>query len=314
MQKIIAVVTRLSRDDEAAWVRRLAMLMPNERVSGFQDLSHSERAQVDIAVVADPDPADLLQLPALTWIHSLWAGVERLISELGPTAKPIVRLVDPQLSRTMAEAVLAWTYYIFRDMPAYAQQQRERVWKQLPYRRAADFTVGILGLGVLGAAAAARLRDAGFGVVGWSRSPKQLPDIETYAGVEGLDGVLAKADILVCLLPLTDETSGLMDAAFLSRLKPGASLINFARGKIVVTADLLAALDDGHVKHAVLDVFDVEPLPAADARWQHPSITVLPHISGPTDVDTAAAIVAANIGEYRMTGRLPSTVNMESGY
>lgn len=314
MRNLIAVVTRLSPDDEAAWVKRLAMMMPSERVVGFGALSDSERAHVDIAIVANPDPADLLQLPALTWIHSLWAGVERLVSEFGTAAKPIVRLVDPQLSRTMAEAVLAWTYYAFRDMPAYAMQQRERTWKQLPYRRADDVTVGILGLGALGAAAALRLRDAGFNVVGWSKSPKQLPDIETHAGFQRLDGVLAKADILVCLLPLTAETSGMVDAEFLSRLKSGVSLINFARGRIIVTADLLAALDRGQIKHAVLDVFEIEPLPADDPIWRHPSITVLPHISAPTDANTAAAIVAANIADYRSNGRMPPTVSIEKGY
>jgi glyoxylate/hydroxypyruvate reductase A len=314
MRKIVAVVTRLSADNEAAWVSRLAAMMPNERVMAFHALSLAERAHVDIAVVANPDPAHLLQLPALVWIQSLWAGVERLVSELGSMAKPVVRLVDPQLSRTMAEAVLAWTFYIFRDMPAYGMQQRERCWKQLPYRRPDDFTIGILGLGALGAAAAIRLRGAGFNVVGWSQSPKQLPDIETYTGPEGVATVLAKTDLLVCLLPLTEKTSGMMNAAFFSGLKSGASLINFARGKIIVTADLLDALDRGQVKHAVLDVFEVEPLPSDDLIWRHPSITVLPHISAPTDVDSAAAVVATNIGEYRKTGQQPPSVDMIQGY
>ena len=314
MQKIIAVVTRLDASGEATWVERLSGVMIGERIMSFQSLSAAERAEVDIAIVANPDPADLLQLPGLVWIHSLWAGVERLVGELGATAKPIVRLVDPQLSRTMAEAVLAWTYYLFRDMPAYATQQRVGNWQQLPYRRPDSVTVGLLGLGALGAAAAVRLRDAGFKVAGWSSSPKQLADVETYAGAEGLDEVLARSDILACLLPLTDETSGLLDADFFSRMKPGASLINFARGKIAVTADLVAALDCGRLKHAVLDVFEVEPLPADSRLWQHQSITILPHISAPTDAETAAAIVAQNIGEYRRTGQLPPTVNMARGY
>lgn len=314
MQKIIAVVTRLDASGEATWVERLSGVMTGERIMSFQSLSAAERAEVDIAIVANPDPADLLQLPGLVWIHSLWAGVERLVGELGATAKPIVRLVDPQLSRTMAEAVLAWTYYLFRDMPAYATQQRVGNWQQLPYRRPDSVTVGLLGLGALGAAAAVRLRDAGFKVAGWSSSPKQLADVETYAGADGLDEVLARSDILACLLPLTDETSGLLDADFFSRMKPGASLINFARGKIVVTADLVAALDRGQLKHAVLDVFEVEPLPADSRLWQHPSITILPHISAPTDAETAAAIVAKNIGDYRRTGQLPPTVNMARGY
>ncbi len=314
MQNIIAVVTRLDASGEAAWVNRLSGIMTGERIMSFQSLSAAERAEVDIAIVANPDPADLLQLPGLVWIHSLWAGVERLVGELGATAKPIVRLVDPQLSRTMAEAVLAWTYYLFRDMPAYASQQRDGNWHQLPYRRPDSVTVGLLGLGALGAAAAFRLRDAGFKVAGWSSSPKQLADIETYAGADGLDEVVAKSDILACLLPLTDETSGLLDADFFSRMKSGASLINFARGKIVMTADLVAALESGHIKHAVLDVFEVEPLPADSRLWQHASITILPHISAPTDAETAAAIVAKNIGDYRRTGQLPPTVNMARGY
>jgi glyoxylate/hydroxypyruvate reductase A len=166
MQKRIAFVTRLSKDNEEAWVSRLSAVMPDERIVAFGALDAAQRADVDIAIVANPDPADLRLLSGLTWIHSLWAGVERLVSELGTSAKPIVRLVDPQLSHTMAEAILAWTLYLFRDMPAYARQQRDRNWNQLPYRRPDSFTVGILGLGALGAAAAARLRDSGFNVLG----------------------------------------------------------------------------------------------------------------------------------------------------
>lgn len=310
----IALVTRLDQAAEQGWRDRLAALLPDERVIAFAALDDTARRAADIAVVANPDPQAIAALSGLRWIHSLWAGVERLVAELPATAPPVVRLVDPELSRTMAEAVLAWTYYLHRDMPAYARQQRQRLWRQLPYRRTADFTVGVLGLGALGAEACARLTQAGFAVRGWSRSAKSLPGVATFHGGDGLRAMVGDCDVLVCLVPLTDETRGLVDSAVLAGLKPGAGLINFARGPVVVTADLLAALDQGRVGHAVLDVFDAEPLAADSPLWTHAAVTVLPHISAPTAPDTAAAIVAANIRAYRADGRLPPLVDRVRGY
>lgn len=311
---MIALVTRMTADVEQLWLTALSQKLPGETIIPFRDLDEASREKVDIAIVANPDPADIAQLRGLKWIHSVWAGVERLVGELGESRLPIVRLVDPQLSRTMAEAVLAWTYYLFRDMPAYAQFQRQRVWQQLAYRRPEQVTVGLLGLGALGAASAARLKEAGFNVIGWSRAAKSLEGVETFHGEQGLDLLLNRSEILVCLLPLTGETKALLDGSRLSMLPKGASLINFARGPIVVTDALIAALGSGAMKHAVLDVFDVEPLPADNTVWDHPAITVLPHISAPTDRQTAAAIVAGNILTYRETGAFPPTVDMARGY
>lgn len=311
---MIALVTRMADDVEQLWLASLSQKMPGETIVPFRHLDEAARARVDIAIVANPDPADIAQLPGLKWIHSVWAGVERLVGELGESRLPIVRLVDPQLSRTMAEAVLAWTYYLFRDMPAYARLQKQRVWQQLAYRRPQDVTVGVLGLGALGATSAASLKGAGFNVVGWSRGPKSVDGIETFHGESGLDLLLGQSDILVCLLPLTGETRGLLDGARLALMPQDACLINFARGPIVVADDLITALDTGALKHAVLDVFDVEPLPADAVYWGHPAITVLPHISAPTDRETAAAIVAGNILGYRTNGTLPPTVDLERGY
>jgi glyoxylate/hydroxypyruvate reductase A len=288
--------------------------MPGEDIRAFGALAPEERAAVEIAIVANPDPADLAQLPGLAWVHSLWAGVERLVAELGDFRPPIVRLVDPELARTMSEAALAWTYYVFRDMPLYAAQQRAAQWIQHSYRRPDQTTVGVLGLGELGAAAAARLHDAGFNVAGWSRSPKELPDVTCRSGDDGLAETLAASDILLCLLPLTGETRGLLDTRRLALLPRGAKLINFARGPIIDTPALVAALDRGEVGHAVLDVFDVEPLPSDSPLWRHPGITVLPHVSAATDPDTATAIVAQNIAAYRADGSLPATVDMRRGY
>jgi len=310
----IALVSRLNDAEAQAWRDRLAALLPDERVLPFEALDQGQRRTVEIAIVANPDPAQMAALPGLKWIHSLWAGVERLVAELGPDAPPIIRLIDPELSRVMAEAVLAWTYYLHRDMPAYGRQQSQRVWRQLPYRRPGDLVVGVLGVGELGAAACARLSQAGFAVKGWSRTPKALAGVETFVGAAGLAAIVGASDIVVCLLPLTAETRGLIDARFLEGMKPGAALINFARGPIVVDADLRAALDRGALSHAVLDVFDIEPLPQSSPLWGHGAVTVLPHVAALSAPESAACIVAAAVLGYRATGCLPAAVDRTRGY
>ena len=314
MPNLISLVTRLDQAEEDAWLEALTATMPNESIVSFRTLDPSQRHDVEIAIVANPDPGDVAALPHLALIQSLWAGVERLVSELGPSAPPIVRMVDPEMARTMSEAVLAWMYSIQRDMPTYARQQRERVWRPQPYRKPSDMTVGLLGLGALGAASAQRLSIAGFRVVGWSRSPKHLPDVEALSGEQGLAAVLSMSDVVVCLMPLTSETRGLLNTRRFAQVKPGAALINFARGPIVVEPDLLAALGSGRISHAVLDVFDDEPLPATSPLWTHPDVTVLPHISAPTDRRTAAEVVAENVRRFRRGERMSDVVDANRGY
>lgn len=310
----LAFVSRGDATSEAAWIAALNAAMPEEKIISFSELSDDQKRDAQIAIVANPDPAHIAALPGLKWVHSLWAGVERLVAELGQSAPPLVRLVDPELSRVMAEAVLAWSYYIQRDMPAYRLQQQQRVWSELEYRHPRDMTVGLIGLGELGTASSLKLRDAGFNVVGWSRSQKSLDGIETVSGEYGLRHLLQCSDIVVCLVPLTEQTRGLLNADRLAEMKKGASIINFARGPIIATDDLLSALDSGHLAHAVLDVFEVEPLPESSALWDHARVTVLPHISGPTGRESSAGIVAENIRNWRSSGKLPITVDMRRGY
>ncbi|MGX7706180.1 2-hydroxyacid dehydrogenase [Methylobacterium sp. Gmos1] len=315
MSEPIAFLGNLDAEEEADFLAALSAAMPEETIRPFRTLDAQERAGIRIAIVANPDPAEVALLPNLAWIHSLWAGVERLVRDLKGSGVPIVRLIDPELARTMAEAVLAWTYYLQRDMPAYRRQQEAGTWRQIAYRPPAEVAVGLLGLGALGSAAAGRLAGAGFRVAAWSRSPKELPPgVTGFSGPDGLAGLLAESDIAVCLLPLTDETRGLLDAGRLAAIKPGAALINFGRGPIVATDALLAALDRGQLSHAVLDVFEVEPLPPDSPLWRHPGVTVLPHISGPTTPASAAAIVAGNVRAYRGTGRIPAAVDVARGY
>lgn len=314
---VIPLVTRTLAGEEAEWVAALAAAYPEGRVVPLADCSAAARADAVVAIVANPAPADLACLPRLHWIQSLWAGVERLLAELPPDGPAIVRLVDPQLARTMAEAVLAWTLYLHRDMPAYRAAQTARSWQPRPPVRADVRTVGLLGLGQLGMAAAQALRAQGFPVLAWTRAGRALPNVSgvtVLSGTAGLSALLRQAEIVVSLLPLTAATLGLLDAQRFAECRRGAQLINFGRGAVVDEDALLAALDCGRLAHAVLDVFAVEPLPPDSRLWTHPAVTVLPHVSAPTDKASAAQIVAANLRGYFGAGVLPPVVDRARGY
>ncbi len=311
-----SVVPFISRYEEAfakTWIARLSQVLPAETIVLPSGLSTEEKAAAKFAIVAGPEAKHLEGFTGLEWVHSTWAGVEALVQVL-PKGVHITKLVDPMLTARMTEAVLAWTFYLQRRMPEYAALQARHEWHQIPYVRAEQTTVGILGLGELGRSAAERLAANGFQVVGWSHSPKAIPQVRSYTTWHGFEEVLAQADITVCLLPLTEETRGLLGAESLERCKEGASLINFARGPIVDEAALLAALDGGRLRHAVLDVFDREPLPSDSPLWARLDITVLPHISAVTEPDSAAQIVARNVKHWRTTGERPPGVNRERGY
>lgn len=296
------------------WIDSLSRAMPDECVIPFLELSDEQRQRCSVAIVANPDPAALAQLPNLRWVHSVWAGVERLVANANPGAFEIVRLVDPQLANTMAEAVLAWTLFLHRDIPLYAAQQKQLRWLALPCVQFEARTVSIMGLGAMGSAAAMILTAVGFKVQGWSRRLKEIPGVHCFAGEDGLQKMLMSTDILVCLLPLTAQTTGLLNAERLALLPEQAGVINFGRGPIIDEQALRNALDNGNLKHAVLDVFNTEPLPPESWQWQHPRVTVLPHCAAVTNTDTASAIVARHILQYRMTGQIPAGVSVELGY
>lgn len=310
----IPFVSTLDETQEGVWLEVLSKAMPDESILPLRKLTENERKMADVAIVANPDPNDLLTLPNLIWVHSVWAGVEKMLQQQEPPRYSIVRLVDPELSRAMTEAVLAWTLFLHRDMPAYARQQSKALWQPLPYFAAKDRTIGLLGLGELGQHAAQALVKQGFQVQGWSRTEKRIEQVCCLFGDDGLEQILEQSDILVCLLPLTSTTEGLLGSDNLAKIKPGAQLINFARGKIIDEDALLYELNTGRIKHAVLDVFQYEPLPRSHPFWTHPNITVLPHISAPTTPQSASQIVAQNIRNYRHLSLLPKTVDTQLGY
>ncbi|MDB4837749.1 NAD(P)-binding domain-containing protein, partial [Marinomonas sp.] len=255
---MIPFISRLSLSEQNEWVERLSSMMQEETVVPFSSLSEAQKQSCDVAIVANPDPQELLTLPNLKWAQSVWAGVERMVMELPSPSFNIARLIDPNLSLTMSEAVLSWTFFLHRDMPSYRMQQEQKVWQQIPMVLAKDRRIGVLGLGELGLVSARRLIDNGFSVQGWSRSPKAIRGLTCFHGNQGLASLLSESDILVCLLPLTAETQGILSDKNLSFLPEGASIINFARGAIIDDEALLQKLQERKLSHAVLDVFDKE--------------------------------------------------------
>lgn len=285
--------------DWAVWRDALAAALPEaEWLSPEQ--ARLQPDSVEAAVVANPPPGSLAAYPRLGLIQSLWAGVDRLLADPSlPANVPLARMVDPAMNAAMAETALWAVLSLHRGFFAYAQRQRQGQWRVHVQRRADEVRVTVLGQGQMGRSAAERIAQQGYRVQGWRRDAGALAPL------------LAQSDIVINLLPLTDATRGLMNADFFAALPAKASVVNLARGAHLVDADLLAALDSGHLRHAVLDVFHTEPLPAGHAYWTHPHVTVLPHAAAATDPRSAAAVVAANLRAWR--AGLPVAHRVERG-
>lgn len=273
-------------------------------VSGMSPRRWHELLSAERAVVLEPDGADdpaigyavvwrhrpgsLARLPNLKGIFSIGAGVDHILSDPGLPDVPVIRVVDGNLTRHMVDYVAWRVLDHHRQGMLYRAQQPKKIWHEPPQRPAGDISVGIMGLGQLGQAAAQALRALGFAVNGWSRTPRPVESVATYAGDAGLVPFLNATDILVVLLPLTPATEGMIDHALLKELRRrnglgGAVLVNAGRGRLQKDADILRALDDGTLKEASLDVFEVEPLPEASPLWTHPKVFVTPHAAATSD-------------------------------
>lgn len=265
------------------------------------DAEEVAASDVEILVVGNPPGENLLRFDGLRFVQSTWAGVDRLI-ERAPLV-PIARMVAPELTELMTEFVLTATLFLHRRFPSYRRDQARGRWQPRPTLPAGERRVGILGFGELGRPAAHRLAEAGFEVTAWARTPRS-DRVEVYTGKEGWERLLSHSEILVNLLPLTAETRGILDRTAFATLPRGAAVVNAARGAHVVEADLLEALDRGHLSDAVLDVFDQEPLAADHPFWFHDRVTVMPHVAAPSDPDDLAPHVAANIRRF-LEGEAP---------
>lgn len=290
---------RFDAGERDEWLALLRAELPGETVV----VERGDAAEADIAIVANPPSGALQGLPRLQLIQSLWAGVEKLLADESiPPGLPIARMVDPAMNEAMAETALWAVLALQRDFFDYQRQQARVQWRPHPQRRADEFPVLVLGRGQMGSTVARRLAANGFRVDSWgSRDGALLPRLPAAA-------------VVINLLPLTHATRGLFNATTLAAMRSGASLVNLARGAHVVDADLLAALDTGRLRHAVLDVFHEEPLPAAHRYWTHPKVTVLPHVAAATDPRSAAAVVAANIRRFRAGQPVEHRVDRARGY
>jgi glyoxylate/hydroxypyruvate reductase len=302
-------------EEAAAWQASLRSAAP-ELNWLTPEQAHARPNDVDAAVVANPPPGSLQGLPRLRLIQSLWAGVDRLLQDATlPPNVPIARMVDPAMNDAMAQTALWAVLSLHRGFFLYAAQQQRGLWQPLPQRRADEVHVTVLGLGQMGGTAARRLHEQGYKVAAWaSQGPARSARFEQQFGLPALPELLGRSDIVVNLLPLTAATRGLVNASFLAHLPRGSSLVNLARGAHVVDVDLLAALDSGHLHHAVLDVFNTEPLPAEHRYWRHPQVTVLPHAAAGTDERSAAAVVVANLRALVAGQPLSHLVDRSRGY
>lgn len=299
--------------DEAAWLAALRTALPEIDLRVWPQVG--DPAELDYALLWKRPAQILAPASGLKLLFSMGAGVESLLAD--PTlsdSTPVVRMVDPTLAESMREFVTLRVLHYHRRIHEFAAAQRDGVWTPLVAKRAGDQRVGVLGLGELGLSAARALTGLGFDVAGWSRGPREVEGVTCFHGADGLQALLARTDILVCLLPLTEETEDILNAKLFDALPRGAQLINVARGRHLVDADLIAALDRGQLAHATLDVFRQEPLPASHPFWTHSRIDVTPHCSALTNPVTAAGAIAANILRHREGLPLHGLVDIRRGY
>jgi glyoxylate/hydroxypyruvate reductase A len=312
----------ISPDDPAErWRNALITVLPEVDFTrdfhvwpdGMNELD--DPSNVDIAIVWRPNPGTLQHFPNLKAVINLGAGVDTILADdTYPEGVPLVRMIDPDLTRHMSEFVVHRVLHFHRKFHDYDQMQRDHDWQELTQDDTLQKRVGILGLGTLGADAARHLAPFGFRMAGWSRTEKHIEGVQSFYGQDGLKEFLTRTDILVCLLPLTPKTQGILNTETLSYLPIGAYIINSGRGLQIVEDDLLAALDSGRIAGAALDVFCKEPLPSSSPIWDHRKIIITPHIASLSSPQSAAQDIAENIRRIRRGETPNDLIDMNAGY
>jgi glyoxylate/hydroxypyruvate reductase len=295
----------------AMWAERFAQLAPQTPFRVWPDLGDPAAIRYLVAW----QPGDLaVTLPNLEIVFSVGAGVDQLDLSQIPAHLPVVRMIEPGIVDGMVEYVTQAVLAIHRDLFDYALQQQARVWQPMPLRAAASRRIGVLGLGLLGTAVLERLRLFGFACAGWSRSQHEIDGVDCYAGEAGFDAFLARTDVLICLLPLTDATRGLLGRRVFDTLPRGASLVHVGRGPQLDSAALLDALERGQLHSAVLDVTDPEPLPADHPLWAQPRVRITPHIASATRPESAVDAVLENLRRFHAGERMNGQIDRTRGY
>jgi glyoxylate/hydroxypyruvate reductase len=304
--------------DGQAWAAHMRKAMPTRSIRVWPDMGNEKDVQY---VAAWLPPANVVKsLPNLKVIFSLGAGVDAILSDPSlPQDKPIVRVNDPDLTMRMSEHIVMQVLMHHRQQRRLDANQAAKIWDQFPQHAASALRVGVMGLGVLGADAAAKLSIMGFPTAGWSRTRKTIDGVQCFAGADELDQFLGRTDVLVCLLPATPETDGILDRTLINKLSRNGPfgapiLINAGRGRQQVEAEILASLDAGELYAASLDVFCKEPLPLDSAFWHHPKIILTPHTAADSDPATICKYVARQIEQFEADGSLVNMVDRTRGY
>ncbi len=294
------------------WQEVIARLRPQARFSLWPEVGDANA--VDYLVAWQPPENIMQQFPNLKVLFSVGAGADQFDYASLPAELPVVRMVEPGLTAGMVEYVTFAVLGLHRDMPRYLRQQREGCWQAHPIMPAARRRVGVMGMGELGVAVLNTLVSLGFECGGWSRSPKALPGVACWAGDEQLGDFLARSDILICLLPLTDSTRGILNQALFEQLPQGASLVQAGRGAQLNHGDLLRALDAQQLSAAVVDVTAPEPLPADHPFWRHPAIWLTPHIASTTQPESSVRALLENIRRFECGEPMIGLIDKQKGY
>ncbi len=309
----MALILRVGPTRETWWLEHMRVLMPEVDCRPWSDPGDPD--DIEIAVVWKPPPGGLKRFSKLKAIISIGAGVDHVLADPElPRDVPIYRTTGDDLKLRMREYVTLQVLRLHRRLPEIEAAEARREWLQLVNPTAGERTVGVMGLGDLGRDCATTLGTIGFDVVGWSRSRKSIAGIRCFAGDGERDAFLARTEILVCLLPLTPSTEGILNADLFDRLPRGASLINAARGGHLVEKDLLDALDCGRIERAVLDAFPTEPLPESSPFWDHPKVLVTPHVASLIDPVTGGRAIAANVRKILAGEPAEGRIDRERGY
>lgn len=270
--------------------------------------------EAEVAVCWNPPAGSFARMPNLRLVHSIAAGIDNLRRDPTLPHVPVCRIVDPEHRQGMAEYVLWGVLHFHRHMDRILANQARRVWEMPAQQPASARTIGVMGLGALGGHVAQTLANMGFRVRGWARSVKQLDGVETYASERSLGDFLTGLDMVVCLLPMTEQTRGVLNAQAFARLSQGAVIINCGRGEHVVPRDLQAALESGQVRGALLDVFEQEPVPSDDPIWTMPGVIVTPHIASFASREAVAAQIIANVRRLERGEPLQNQADPTAGY
>ncbi len=309
--------------DPDAWADRISELLPDHNVlrTGKDGLYSGDVPLSDISYLLAwySRPELIPELTGLEAIFSLGAGVDHIFALSPLPDVPVARIVDPDMTSRMCEYVVWQVMQHHRQGPGYARLQAEHRWKELVHPMAGDMTVGMMGIGVLGTAAASLLRPIGYRTIGWSRTKKAIPGMQCFHGEDGLTIFLGRTDILVALLPLTPETRGILNSDLISRLKKdgplgGPVLINAGRGGSQVDEDIARALTEGDLAGASLDVFQTEPLPTGSPLWDAPNLIITPHVAAVSSPHALSVQIADQIRTFERGGSLVNLVDMQRGY